>query len=255
LSGLTASLSFLNVLLQGSKLAPINFEFQKILTMKTFTLLCMLLGNLSPSKFSSRLAASNEISSTNRENPHLTKITHSSAIQNALHGYSCLQETNFSVAAEYMIIIDYSLPSTFPRLLVYDLKNQRICSSMHVAHGRGSGLNLAESFSNQPASYKSCLGFFKIGNMYSGAHGRAVRLIGLEPGINDRTLQRGIVIHAADYVELHFINTVGRAGRSLGCPAVSASNLKVLMPYLQKTAHLFIYAPQAAYFQQSRFFR
>jgi hypothetical protein len=223
--------------------------------MKSIALLCLLFGNLfSANKFNPSIHSLIK-PETNVSISDYSASTHLAAIQTALNGYSCLQETNHVGSNEYMIIIDYSLPSIFPRLLVYNLKQQRVITRMHVAHGRGSGLNRADFFSNQPASFKSSLGFFKIGEVYIGKHGRSVRLIGLESGINDQALNRGIVIHSADYVEDGFIQSMGRAGRSLGCPAVSASNLNRLMPYLQESACLFIYAPQASYFQQSRFFR
>jgi hypothetical protein len=180
---------------------------------------------------------------------------HRNAVQSALQGLSCLNGIANDFSKEGMIIIDYSLPSSIPRLLVYDANTHQVTMRLHVAHGKGSGMEQAVSFSNESSSFKSSLGFFKIGESYHGKHGLAFRLIGLEPGINDKAYQRGIVIHTADYVEEKFIQSAGRAGRSLGCPAVSPKGFNKLLPILQKDRLLFIYAPQDDYFQRSRFFR
>ena len=47
-----------------------------------------------------------------------------------------------------MTIIDYSLPSTKRRLWVVDMVKGKVMYHTHVAHGSGSGGNLAKSFSD-----------------------------------------------------------------------------------------------------------
>src|SRR5262245_3289479 len=54
-------------------------------------------------------------------------------------------------------IIDYSLPSTKRRFWVLDLEQKRVVFHELVAHGKGSGENLATSFSNQSGSFQSSL--------------------------------------------------------------------------------------------------
>ena len=53
-----------------------------------------------------------------------------------------------------------------------------------VAHGKNSGDDLATSFSNRPNSYQSSLGLYQTGQIYSGKHGRSLRLptISVRPG-------------------------------------------------------------------------
>jgi hypothetical protein len=179
----------------------------------------------------------------------------SPAIETALNAYSCLEHLNQSGSSPFITIIDYSLPSNIPRLFVYNLESKNIIFNVNVAHGKASGFQYAQSFSNEPSSFKSSLGYFKIGSTYTGKHGTSVRLEGLEPGINDNALSRGIVIHAADYVADSFIRSQGRAGRSLGCPAVSPKDMIRLLPLLKQSDCLFIYAPQPDYFQRSLLFR
>ena len=79
----------------------------------------------------------------------------------------------------------------------------------------------------------------------------SLRLEGLEKGINDRALERAIVMHGADYVSESFIKNTGRLGRSLGCPAVSVSDSKKLINMLYNGAGLFIYSANQQYFKSS----
>src|SRR5262245_61356633 len=85
-----------------------------------------------------------------------------------------------------LTVIDYSRPSTEPRLWVLDLVSRAIVQRELVAHGRGSGENLATSFSNDDGSHKSSLGLFVTGAAYTGQNGYSLRLLGLDPGVNDR---------------------------------------------------------------------
>ncbi len=90
-----------------------------------------------------------------------------------------------------------------------------------VAHGQGSGDDMANRFSNNNESHQSSLGFYLTDDVYIGKHGKSLRLDGLDNGINSAARARGIVVHAADYVCQNTINQIGRLGRSFGCPAVS----------------------------------
>jgi hypothetical protein len=101
---------------------------------------------------------------------------------------------------DLLALIDYTRPSTDRRFWLLDLSQPRIVFHELVAHGRGSGENLAISFSNLAESKQSSLGLFVTGKTYYGEHGRSLRLNGLEPGINDAAWARDIVIHAASYV-------------------------------------------------------
>jgi hypothetical protein len=82
-------------------------------------------------------------------------------------------------------IIDFSKPSTQERFFVIDLQNKRVLYKSLVAHGKNSGENIANSYSNDSESLKSSLGFFLTAETYSGKHGYSLKLDGLEPGIND----------------------------------------------------------------------
>lgn len=120
-----------------------------------------------------------------------------------------------------LTVIDYSLPSSEPRLWVLDLATDSVLERELVAHGRGSGNAMATRFSNLPGSNQSSLGAFLTAATYHGSHGLSLRLEGLEPGRNDRAMERAIVIHGAWYVNPDIVASQGRLGRSLGCPALS----------------------------------
>jgi hypothetical protein len=120
----------------------------------------------------------------------------------------------------YLTIIDYSKPSNVKRMYLMDMKTGKV-EKFLVSHGKNSGWAYATAFSNRPESLQSCRGFFITGRKYSGKHGTALQLYGLEKGVNDNALRRGIVMHGADYVSSRSVMlNGGRLGRSLGCPAI-----------------------------------
>jgi len=144
-------------------------------------------------------------------------------------------------------VIDYSQPSTQPRLWVFDLHAQRLLFEEWVAHGRNTGQDRATRFSNQDGSYMSSLGGFLTEEPYVGHNGYSLRLRGLEPGFNDRARERAIVIHGAPYVSQDLIRSQGRLGRSLGCPAVRPAIARALIDTIRDGAFLFAYYPDPAW--------
>lgn len=150
-----------------------------------------------------------------------------------------------------MAIADFTQSSRNKRLYVIDFLKKKVLFHTYVAHGRNSGQEFAEHFSNANSSFQSSLGFYKTLGTYQGKHGLSLRLEGLEKGINDRALERAIVMHGADYVSETFIKNTGRLGRSLGCPAVSIADSKKLINLLYNGAGLFIYSGDQHYIKSS----
>ncbi len=155
--------------------------------------------------------------------------------------------------SDRLAVIDFSLPSSTPRLWILDLPNQKLLLEDLVAHGQRSGDNYATEFSNIVGSHQSSIGLFRTQESYSGRHGYSLRMDGLEPGINDRARERAIVIHAADYVDPSWVDRQGRIGRSQGCPAVRPEIVETVVDSLKDGQFLFTYYPDEAWLASSSY--
>lgn len=149
-------------------------------------------------------------------------------------------------------VIDYSKPSTVPRLWVFDVDERQLLFHEWVAHGRNSGDNLATSFSNVPGSLKSSLGTFVAEGTYSGHNGYSLRLQGIDGEFNDNAQSRAIVIHGAAYVNPALAHAQGRIGRSFGCPAVRTAVARKLIDTLRDRSVVFAYYPDRQWLRESR---
>ena len=174
-------------------------------------------------------------------------------LQLAATAMSCaLRQPGFGVDPQRLGVIDYSRPSTEPRLWVFDLAAERLLFEEWVAHGRNSGENLTTRFSNRDGSYMTSLGGFTAQETYMGGNGYSLRLRGLEPGFNDRARARAIVIHGAPYVNPAAARLQGRLGRSLGCPAVRPAIARPLIDSIREGTFVFAYYPDQDWLQRSR---
>ncbi|WP_310595389.1 murein L,D-transpeptidase catalytic domain family protein [Flavobacterium sp.] len=161
----------------------------------------------------------------------------------ALKGFYKLKERGV-IKKDILTLIDFSLSSNMKRLWVIDLASKTILYQSLVAHGRNTGEEFANSFSNAAQSFKSSLGFYATGEVYNGKHGLSLRLDGLEKGINDNARNRGVVMHAADYVSNSFVKNNRRLGRSQGCPAIPVGLSKDIIGAIKDKSCLFIYHPK-----------
>ncbi len=142
---------------------------------------------------------------------------------------------------DILTLIDFTKPSTEPRLWVIDMAARRVLITSHVAHGRGSGDNFATSFSNESGSHKSSLGVYLTENTYNGGNGYSLVLNGLEPGVNDNAKSRAVVVHGADYADPALAAVQGRLGRSLGCPALPRAVTREVIDTIKDGSVLYIY--------------
>ena len=152
-----------------------------------------------------------------------------------------------------LAVIDYSLPSTTQRLWVFDLEAHSLLFHEYVAHGQGSGENMANRFSNLDGTHASSLGLFRTGATYQGHNGYSLRMEGLEPGINDAAMAREIVVHGAAYVNPEMAHRIGRLGRSWGCPALRPEVAPAVIDSLKNGQMIFAYYPDSDWLAHSPF--
>lgn len=123
-------------------------------------------------------------------------------------------------------IADFSPASRAARLHLLDMRNRTEISYL-VAHGRGSDpqhTGYLHRFSNDPGSNCTAEGAYRTADYYVGAHGKSMRVQGLEP-TNSNAESRAIVVHGAWYVSDEMVREHGMLGRSEGCFAVADAHL------------------------------
>lgn len=158
----------------------------------------------------------------------------------AFKGYHKLKDEG-KLKKEILTIIDFTKSSTERRMWVINMRTHEILFQTVVSHGRNSGKEYANDFSNTLESYKSSLGFYSTAETYMGKHGLSLRLDGLEAGINSNARERDIVIHAADYANENMGKNQGYLGRSLGCPALPYEVAHDIINLIKDDSCLFIY--------------
>lgn len=174
-----------------------------------------------------------------------------SVFEMAMDAAACAERAGAVTDPGTLTVIDYSRPSTAQRLWVFDLDRRELLYEEVVSHGMGSGGNLATSFSNKPGSLQSSLGLFVTAETYNGRNGYSLRLDGLERGVNDRARERAIVMHGAPYVDVELSRTLGRLGRSWGCPAVREAVARDIIDRVKGGGLLFAYGPDQKWQQSS----
>uniref|UniRef100_Q01WV6 YkuD domain-containing protein n=1 Tax=Solibacter usitatus (strain Ellin6076) TaxID=234267 RepID=Q01WV6_SOLUE len=174
------------------------------------------------------------------------------ALEAALTALQRLQATGAKVRSDVVTVIDYTKPSTERRLWVFDLAHTRVLFQELAAHGKNSGDNQAVRFSNARNSLMTSIGAFLTGETYIGQHGLSLRLQGLEKGVNDNSMDRALVIHAAAYVSDALAKARGRIGRSWGCPAVRPEISRSLIQTVQGGSLVLAYYPDKTWLQTSK---
>lgn len=154
---------------------------------------------------------------------------------------------------DLLTVIDYSIPSTEPRLFTFDLDAGTLLYRELVAHGVNSGGNVPTQFSNSEGSRQTSLGLFVTSGTYVGSNGYSLRMDGLERGVNDNARERAIVIHGAPYVNGASARKQGRLGRSWGCPAVRPEITRAFIDTIKGGSPVFSYYPDRQWLASSRF--
>lgn len=183
------------------------------------------------------------------ENIKLAKVGLSfSVFEQAYIGFLNLKNSGkISEEASILSIADFDQSSKTKRLWILDLERDSLLLNTWVSHGRGSGDDMATKFSNLSNSYQSSLGFYITGEVYKGAHGRSLRLDGMDNGFNDNARNRAIVLHGAPYVSSQAIKNLNRLGLSHGCPAVPLELTNQIIDLIKEKTVLYIHANSPVY--------
>jgi hypothetical protein len=177
----------------------------------------------------------------------------STVFELALKASRCATASGVVDAPATLTIIDYSKASVEPRLWVLDLATREVLYEELVSHGQGSGGNFATKFSNTPDSHQTSIGLFVTDAPYVGRNGYSLRLDGLDRGFNDRARDRAIVMHGAPYVNTTTARSLGRLGRSHGCPAVRDAVARELIDRVKGGSLVFAYYPDAKWLSSSKY--
>jgi hypothetical protein len=166
-------------------------------------------------------------------------------------GYFNLLAEDLLPRDSIITIIDYTLPSTEERLVVIDLEERELLHESLVAHGRNTGENYAEEFSNTPGSLQSSLGFYVTEDDYVGVHGKSLKLSGVDTLYNDNAMSRYIVVHGAWYCSEEFAEKHGRLGRSWGCPVLPVGLSNEIIDLVKDGTCMFVYFDHDEYLEDS----
>jgi hypothetical protein len=173
------------------------------------------------------------------------------AFEYAWRGYHNLLKKGLIQKRSVLSICDFSQSSRTKRMYVIDVQHRKLLYRTYVAHGQNSGDEYATTFSNEPDSYKSSLGFYVTQRTYMGHNGLSLKLNGVDSGFNDMALKRQIVLHGSAYVSDRYMQDYGTLGTSLGCPALPAAISGKIIRAVKDGSVLFIYHPTQQYLSHS----
>lgn len=144
-------------------------------------------------------------------------------------------------STNWAFLVDFTIPSSRHRGFLINMKTGA-SEGFHVSHGIGSddGRGNAVRFSNRNESHMSSLGLYLAAETYYGKHGYSLRMDGLQ-STNSNARRRAIVVHPADYMSPSFIKSVGRSGRSHGCPALAPAHSRRVIDSLKGRSLYYIY--------------
>jgi len=169
----------------------------------------------------------------------------------ALKGYYKLLESGKLTNTKYITIVDMTKSANEKRMFVLETATWQVVHTSLVAHGVSTGNEYASDFSNIESSHQSSLGFFVTGEVYNGKHDKSLKLDGQEYS-NNLARERGVVVHAAEYVSEEFIKENGRLGRSYGCPALPFEDYDEVINKIKGGSCYFIYYPEKEYLKKSK---
>jgi len=175
------------------------------------------------------------------------------AFRYGMIGYHILRSEGKLNDKNILTIIDFTQSSRKKRFYTIDLDRKAVKFHTYVSHGKNTGEDVAQSFSNVVHSNQSSLGFYITAETYIGSKGFSLKLDGPEKGINDNMRERAVVIHSAEYVSERWIRNAGRLGRSQGCPALPEDLSKDIIQTIKNNTAIFAYYKDDHYLSTSSY--
>jgi hypothetical protein len=175
------------------------------------------------------------------------------AFRYGMIGYRILRSEGKLNDKNILTIIDFTQSSRKKRFYTIDLDRKAVKFHTYVSHGKNTGEDMAQSFSNIVHSNQSSLGFYITAETYIGSKGFSLKLDGPEKGINDNMRERAVVIHSAPYVSERWIRNAGRLGRSQGCPALPEGLCKEIIQTIKNNTAIFAYYNDDNYLSNSSY--
>ncbi|MCQ2147248.1 MAG: murein L,D-transpeptidase catalytic domain family protein [Bacteroidales bacterium] len=145
----------------------------------------------------------------------------------------------------YCLLLDYSIPSGTPRLMLWSFAENKVVYKAHAMHGPGNGSTAEHPvFSNKPGSNCSSLGKFEVTKEHGNVNKTGFYLRGREFS-NSSARLRGIMLHGSRWVDVNQwrkyipLNTKS----CLGCVTVSSKEMKYLYNLIEKeNDHLLLWS-------------
>jgi hypothetical protein len=249
-------------------LVELKIKIKQIKNMKRFSrwsVCVLLIFSISVSSYKAdatpkktKVTGSAKFSSRERLSQYIEEIYNSAGLgeaglelavfQKAVTGYFNMKANNLIPQYSSVVtIVDLTKSSCTKRMWIVDVVDKALLLNTWVAHGNGSGGDVANYFSNENQSHASSVGFYIADGIYRGKHGRSLKLDGVDAGFNDNARSRAIVVHAAPYVSQGTINQLGRLGHSEGCPAVSPKVVSKVISNMKGRTVLFINGNDSSY--------
>lgn len=197
------------------------------------------------------LANNRSVSAAKKDNLYIPGLNNN-VLKLAMKAYKKTRAMGLN-EKEILTIVDYSMPSSTPRLWVINMSDNKLLYHTHVAHGIGSGDNFATKFSNRHGSKMSSIGVYLTTNIYDGHYGKSLNLIGLEENFNSNAEARRIVVHKAHYVDEMIVKKIGRLGRSFGCLALNSKVAEKIIHTIKNGSLIFCYYPDQKWLNESKF--
>lgn len=145
----------------------------------------------------------------------------------------------------YLSVVDFSLSNKEKRFYVINMEKKTVEITEQVGHGKNTGWEFAQNFSNKTGSLQSSLGFYRTPAEIQKANSKSrsgLKMKGIEDS-NDNAADRGIYIHPAPVTG------------SEGCFTLPMKQQEAneIMDKLKWDSLLFAYYPDQKYVDSSKY--